>query len=108
MSVKTILHIGMQRTGTTFLQHEIFPKLSIRYITPSFFRYGDIGTLAERHSYVLKEDTLVSNENIYCDMWSKEDMRFERLGILSKLFPEAHIIFAIRDKESLKKIFLML
>jgi len=103
MKVKTILHIGMPRTGTTFLQHEIFPKLSIRYISPEFFRYGHIGTLAEFYNYILEEDTLISNENIYCDMWNKEDTRFERLEMLNKLFLHAKIIFTIRDKDSLKK-----
>jgi len=101
MKVKIIVHIGVQRTGTTFFQHEVFPKLNIRYISPTFFRYGDIGTLAEFYKYILKEDTLVSNENIYCDMWSKKDVRFERLEILHKLFPFAKIILGIRSKESL-------
>lgn len=103
MKVKTILHIGMQRTGTTFFQHEVFPKINIRYISPEFFKYGHIGTLAEYHGYILKEDTLVSNENIYCDMWGREDTRFERLEIINKLFPHAKIIFGIRNKEALKK-----
>lgn len=103
MNVKTILHIGIQRTGTSFFQHEVFPKMNIRYISPAFFKYGDIGTLAEFYGYILKKDTLVSNENIYCDMWSREDTRFERLDILHKLFPHAKIIFAIRNKNSLKK-----
>jgi len=103
MKVKTVLHIGMPRTGTTFLQHELFPKLKMRYISPEFFKYGHIGTLAEYYNYIMKEDTLVSNENICCDMWNKEDTRFERLEILNKLFPHAKIIFAVRDKESLKK-----
>jgi len=101
--VKTILHIGMQRTGTTFLQHELFPKLNIRYITPEFFEHGQIEMLAEFHHYIMEEDTLISNENFYCDMFSKEDTRFERLDLIHKLFPHAKIIFAIRNKETLKK-----
>lgn len=103
MRVKTMLHIGMPRTGTTFFQHEVFPKLNIRYISPDFFKYGHIGTLAEFYNYIIKEDTLISNENIYCDMWSKEDDRFERLEIIHKLFPHAKIIFGIRNKEALKR-----
>lgn len=103
MKTETILHIGMPRTGTTFLQHEVFPKLNIRYISPEFFKYGHIGTLAEFYSYILERDTLISNENVYCDMWSKKDTRFERLEILHKLFPHAKIIFGVRDKEALKK-----
>jgi len=103
MRAKTILHIGMQRTGTTFLQHELFPKLKMRYISPEFFKYGHVGTLVEYYNYILKKDTLVSDENICCDMWNKEDTRFERLEILNKLFPHAKIIFATRDKEALKK-----
>ena len=103
MKVKTILHIGMQRTGTTFFQHEVFPKLNIRYISPEFFKYGHIGTLAEFHSYIMERDTLVSNENIYCDMWNKKDTRFERLEILHNLFPSAKIILGVRDKKALMK-----
>lgn len=101
---KTIFHIGMQRTGTTFFQYEVFPMLNIRYITPSFFfKYGSLGTLAEFYRYILTEDTLISNENIYADMWNKEDTRFERLEVLNKLFPDAKIILGVRDRESLKK-----
>lgn len=104
MKTKLILHIGMQRTGTTFLQREVFPKLNIRYISPEFFKkYGNMGTLVEYYSYILKKDTLISNENIYCEMWSKKDTRFERIEIIHKLFPHAKIIFGIRDKESLIK-----
>jgi len=79
MGVKTAFHMGMPRTGTTFLQHELFPKSDIRYISPEFFRYGHIGTLVEYYKYIMKEDTLVSNENICCDMRDREDTRFERL-----------------------------
>ena len=103
MESKIILHIGMQRTGTTFFQHEVFPRLNIRYITPSFFKYGEIGTLAQCYNFIVKEDTLISNENIYCDMWSQEDDRYTRLYIIKKLFPRAKIIFGVREKESLKK-----
>lgn len=99
--VNIVLHIGIQRTGTTFLQHEVFPKLNIRYISPAFFKYGNIGTLAEFHGYILKEDTLISNENMYCDIWNKEDSRFDRLEVLHKLFPFAKIIIGIRRKEIL-------
>jgi len=103
MRVKTILHIGMQRTGTTFFQREVFPKLNIRYISPKFFKWRSLGTLIESYSYIIREDTLISNENIYCDMWSKEDTRFERLELLHKLFPHAKIIFGVRNKEALMK-----
>jgi len=103
--VKTILHIGMQRTGTTFLQWEVFPKLNIRYISPEFFKYGNIGTLAESYHFIMKKDTLISNENIWYHGIKDdyEDTRFQRLEIIYKLFPHAKIIFGIRDKDSLLK-----
>ncbi len=59
--------------------------------------------MAQRYNFIVKEGTLISNENIYCDMWSPEDDRYTRLYIVKKLFPYAKIIFGVRDKGSLKK-----
>jgi len=105
MKNKIILHIGMQRTGTTFLQWEVFPKLNMRYISPEFFKYGNIGTLAEFYHFIRKKDTLISNENIWHHGIKDgyKDTRFQRLELIYKLFPHAKIIFGIRETNSLLK-----
>jgi len=53
------------KNRNNLLQWEVFPKLNMRYISPEFFKYGDIGTLAESYHFIRKKDTLISNENIW-------------------------------------------
>lgn len=113
-------HIGIQRTGTTFLQREVFFKIEELNVLdfkkkgtkaerdPLLFTFlkdipKDIGRLKKTILERINPEkvNLVSNENIYCDMFSKEDDRFERIKELKKLFPCARIIIGIRRKDEL-------
>jgi len=123
------LHIGMPRTGTTLLQKEVFPRLQgvnmvdfrrrgvvASWVCGSGLR-GDKelkGLLKELENCDyqavrqavqsrLEEDmvNLISEENIYCRMWQKSDLRICRLEALKRCFPETNIIFGVRDKPEL-------
>lgn len=74
-----VLHIGSQRTGSTFLQRCIFNRID-------FFKYGIY---------------FESNENIWSDIWYKGDDRWCRLSVLINMFPDAHIIFGTRNEWAL-------
>lgn len=94
--MKLIFHIGMQRTGTTFLQYAIFPHIEELNLV-DFDRYNDklVGnkeiknilnnienydedTIIKKIYSRFKQDkiNLISNENIYCKMFTKDDKRF--------------------------------
>ena len=44
---------------------------------------------------------LLSEENLYCDMFNKGETRFQLLDRITKLFPKAKIILGVRDKKKL-------
>ncbi len=119
--METILHIGTQRTGTTFLQHDVFPFIKeINYVD---YYWGD--NILVRNSEIknilknienidndtinrkilsrLKKDkiNLISEENIYCEMFSKEDKRIEKIKRIKDIFPNAKIIFGTRNRDEL-------
>ena len=98
----------MNRTGTTFLQQEVFPKLeNVEYIP----RYIDKVAIYARHPISMSfpdidKPILVSNEGFslftqveglhskYC---AKPEVIAKRLH---RVFPQARIILGIRDKDS--------
>jgi len=122
--MKVYLHIGMPRTGTTFLQQEIFPMIEdinfinfryhggILFKMVSINKFNNIFSNIENVEYetveknvlpYLRNDkiNLLSDENIYDNMWLGEDRRWRRINRLKELFPSAKIIFGIREKDSL-------
>jgi len=110
---KIIFHLGLNRTGTTFLQTKIFPFLKdVNYI-PLYLnnRYAC-------NPFMLKTEgdktTLISNENIcffikHFD--TDKDVKYYPdsktiLKRLKKVFPDASIIFCTREKDSwLKSVY---
>jgi len=101
------LHIGMQRTGTTFLQQEIFPKINVNLVNfeKAKLRYIILNKsiFSEEIKSRIKtgQKNLISNENIYCDMWSNEDDRFKILDKIKLFYPNGKIIFGVRNKNEL-------
>jgi len=65
------LHIGMQRTGTTFLQQEIFPKIDVNLVNfeKAKLRYIILNKsiFSEEIKSRIKtgQKNIISNENIY-------------------------------------------
>ncbi|MBN1389967.1 MAG: sulfotransferase [Candidatus Thermoplasmatota archaeon] len=112
-----ILHIGIQGTGTTFLQEEIFPKLegvnmiskremeALEVLRSPKICIGD----QEKLIAYLKNDkiNLISDENIWWyhpDPWFQSNVhqrRIEHIDRIKEIFPDARIIFGIRDIDEL-------
>lgn len=85
-----IIHIGLHRTGTTFLQKEVFEKLPINYIFDDAI-----------HRIEIKPGiNLISNEGLSLSMPHSKTNRLQVLDHLNKLFPNARIIIGLREKKS--------
>ena len=107
-----ILHIGMHKTGTTFLQWNVFHFVNANYLWHIFYKSWlkdllninkkvDYDKIKNKLSSTLKKDkiNIISEENIYTYQFSKKDDRFILLDRLKKVFPEAKIIIGTRKKE---------
>ncbi len=90
-----ILHIGLHKTGTTFLQQEIFPKL--KGVNYKF--YYDMQDYKIKDGYI----NLISCENLSGSLLSSIKFgAFERKALLygmKALYPNARIIVGFRNKE---------
>jgi hypothetical protein len=119
-----ILHIGIPRTGTTFLQDSVFPNIDDINIV-NFYGYKGLihDVLARREIQKILIDiesfdtelayneinkfiiegkfNLITNENIYCKMFKKDDKRFEKIDKIKEIFPKAKIIFGTRNSDDL-------
>jgi hypothetical protein len=100
------IHIGMSRTGTTWLQNEVFPKLkNINYID------RNIKPKESRNPFIMDipdngKPVLISNE-VFCNYNRLHSYHgkyvaspVEIIKRLNKVFPDSKIIFGNRDKES--------
>lgn len=98
---KIIIHVGLPRTGTTFLQKEFFPKIKNAFVYGPFNKYLCISSKFEHDKINIISDELLS---IDC-LLDRIEQREEVLLRLKILFPSAKIIFVLRDKESFQKSF---
>lgn len=109
---KIVLHVGMHKTGTTFLQWNVFHYIDANYLWHVFYKSWlkdfftvkkeiDYENVKQKFQRILRSDKLniISEENIYTYQFSKFDDRFLRLERIKKIFPEAKIIFGTRKKE---------
>ena len=96
---KVIIHIGLPKTGSTFLQTIIYRKLKD---TCKFF--GEFGE--ERFHWDSKLSTkrinIISNEQISGrpNVSFKVADRYTVIARFGKMFPDAKIIMVLRDKKS--------
>ncbi len=116
LNTSVILHIGLHKTGTRFLQREVFAKLD-----PEQFNYnpeplwpalrqaarhtGDPGLTSKAReaasAWRNSQDhrTLVLSEpHISGDMYSSHHNYLQNLALIQELFPEARIIFFVRKQ----------
>lgn len=107
-----VLHVGMHKTGTTFLQWNVFHYVNANYLWHIFYKswLRDLLNLKKKVDYqkiknklskVLstKKINIFSEENIYTYQFTKIDDRFKRLDRIKQAFPEVKIIFGTRKKE---------
>lgn len=107
MDNKLFIHLGMNRTGTTFLQTQVFPLLDKVNYVPLYLenRYT-------RNPFLINvkpdEKTLISNENFSVFLkytFIDQDHVYYApsrviLQRLKQVFPDASIIFCVREQES--------
>jgi hypothetical protein len=84
------LHVGTHKTGTTFLQRDVFPGFAgIEYLpvwtTPDRFL-----RLSQQGNY------LYSNERLAGRLWDSQAEISRSISRLSELFPHANILFSFR------------
>lgn len=95
-----VIHVGLPKTGTTFLQKEVFPKLDI-----NFYHLSRVDELDLDFELENNITNLISYEGLSVDPTdfnSHHCSSQERMEIAKKihlLFPYARIIVGIRDKK---------
>ena len=95
MKKEVIIHVGLPKTGTTFLQNNIFKNIEeINYI------YG-----FKLFSILKDGKNLISDEGLYG--WTNPPYPYDKSRViaqrLKQLFPEAKIIVGIRNITTWKK-----
>lgn len=93
-----VLHIGLPRTGTTFLQHNVFNNIkNINYC------------LSPRYSDPIKSGciNLLSQENFsgepFINKQKYVENRYSLINRFKTLFPDAKIVFCNRNENSMVK-----
>lgn len=87
------IHIGMHKTGTTFLQREVFSKMNINFIHKT-----------NQNEVEKDKKNLISNENLCGNPF--DEKLFDRdliLYGLKAMYPNVKIIVGIREIESMAK-----
>jgi len=89
------IHVGLHKTGTSFLQEEIFPKLLVNYIKPE----SGYDLLSFKPTSGIN---IISQENLSGTPYSltEKSTRYEIASNLHKLYPHAKIIIGVRDLPS--------
>lgn len=109
---KIILHVGMHKTGTTFLQWNVFPYIDAKFHWHLFYKNHmknvldlskkpDYDKIKDQLGQVLSDEkiNIISEENIYTYQFTKTDDRYARLERINKIFSKAKIIIGTRKKE---------
>lgn len=115
-SPRVIVHIGLHKTGSRFLKRMVFAQLddtSFNYnprglwrTVRAAFRNPDDPALADQARAVVREwrgsgdprDLLLSEPHISGDMYGSHHDFAQNLTLLRELFPEATIIFFVRNQ----------
>jgi len=95
--MKVVLHVGMHKTATTFLQAEIFPKIPEVNLIHKF----ELGTkmLDEKINIISNEGFSGKTYHPYIDA----EERYIKADRLKAMFPDAYILVGIREPASWKK-----
>lgn len=115
-SRRVILHIGLHKTGTRFLQREVFRQLddtAFAVNPPTLWRavrnavrYPDDASLAAEARHAVadwrssddRRTLIISEPHISGDMYSNHHDYAENLALVRELFPEALIVYFVRDQ----------
>lgn len=91
------LHVGLPKTGTTFLQENVFPHFDELHLVRGYRPFRSLFEGAARRSILLSDESLSgdpfgprSGPGHWAAAFS------ERMEILASLFPNAHVIVGFR------------
>ena len=91
------IHLGLPRTGSTFLQRNVFPKLDLHYVSkPGTVSGGKFIDVRGKEGKFL-----FSNEN--WSGWLYKETSNERYAMLQwfkERYPDAHIMLCTRDTDA--------
>lgn len=114
---KTLIHIGMPRTGSTFLQRSVFPQVpGYQYVDLEFSHYSEIfqklqyqddslycpQIAADWAAQYAGKNLILSNENFVGQtLHLAATNRSRNAQRLKQLFPEAEILIVLRNQVDL-------
>lgn len=114
MEYKTLLHVGYHKTGTSFLQKEIFASPNIDYNAIDrdliieeiinkhlFFFDADATRQTLQKDFVADKVNVVSMENLIGNPHSGGYNSYDHLQKLKQLFPAAKVLICIREQSSM-------
>lgn len=113
--MKIIIHIGLHKTGTTYLQHYVFPFLrqeniiynpkDIFYFINAIFTLDikDIDFLEKARSFVQEYGKNNSNDTLFISSEGISQLSFyqnyeEQVESLKYVFPNAEVILSLREQ----------
>ena len=115
---KVYIHIGLNKTGSTFLQSKVFPHLGYKLLTQSSleliepyndlmnqdeFDYNPDPLIQYFNSNFENENLLISDEAIPGRPIYRHTNRFRNAKRLNEIFPNAKILVFIRGQEDIMR-----
>lgn len=97
--MQIFIHFGLHKTGTTFLQQNVFPKFSNIILIRSSNLIKQLNTIFLSN----KNKVLISNEGLLGGPLAGNWLKNHKIGLknISKIFPYAKIIIAFREHNNL-------
>lgn len=88
-------HIGLHKTGTTFLQRAYFPKLDISYVKGGKPYFKVLNTIGSTNGKIL-----ISEENLSGELFSGSKITQFKANVdaIAKSFPSAGILIGVRKQ----------
>jgi len=84
------IHVGLPKTGTTFLQEKVFPKMDVNFICKENLVTAKLS---------LDKVNLISDEDLSHKIDIFGSNKYEVANRIHRMFPNAKIIVVFREKE---------
>ena len=98
MKGEVFIHVGLPKTGTTFLRTQIFPKIENIVYAKTPIGFYDVDRDVK---YLLSNESLSGVPFKRFNPYSCN--RYLIMDYLNKIYPDAKIILCLRNKETIKK-----
>lgn len=95
-----ILHVGLNKTGTTFLQNNIFPQLdNTKIVNPTNLKFQINGLFSENKNILISHEGLLGVPFNYKRSWLDDQLL--SIKNINKTFNNVKIIIGFRDHDDL-------